>query len=487
MDSLDQKKDYNKAYKAYDIRWIYGEHIDDIFAYNIGLWLGKEAIQRDGDGAKILIGSDVREHNNTFIYRLIVWLKEAGVQSITNAWIPVEAIDNQQQIRWVCSTSMMYYFTQWSFTFGIPVTASHNPPEYVGMKIVDHNAELIETSILKSYVWETYKALPHNFDQEQCDKFIQALHTSKEKTIIENKYKTILTLLESYCAKTWAWSTIVIDYSNGASIAYERQILHHLCEKYNQKLIEINTLADSQFGAHLSDTTNYDEYKQLQATVIEHDADIWFMFDGDADRIGIVDEQGNIISGDITVAAIAEWYLQQSPKWSSVVYDITSSNCIVDMIKKYDWIPVVSRVGHRFVKEKYKESNAVFAWELSWHLFFKELGGFESTIMPIIIMLLERQYYKTMSNLQNSIMKYYKPAIINFKVTNTLWAIETIKETFKNHNQDYTDGVRINAEKWRFVVRPSNTEPVIRFYAEAENKEKYEEIKWTIEEILYHS
>lgn len=487
MLSPVNKKDYDKAYKAYDIRWIYPDQIDEVFAYNIWLWLGREAVKRDGENAKILIGSDVRECNNKLIYRIIVWLKESGVQFITNPWLIVPALNGQRQIWWVCSTSMMYYFTHWSFTFGIPVTASHNPPEYAGMKIVDTHSELIETSILKWYVGDTYKTLPHTFNQDECDKYLNELGYSKEQSIIEEKYKKILTIMEWYLKGISRSITIVADYSNGASIWYEKDMLWYLCNKYNHRLIELNAVADSQFREHLSDTTDYSTYRQLQKAVIENNADIWFMFDGDADRIGFVDEKWEVIAGDVIVAAIAERYLKRSPEWSSVVYDITSSNCIVDIVRAYKWIPIVSRVGHRFVKEKYKESNAIFAWELSGHLFFKELGWFESTIMPAIIILSSLEQYWRMSNVQSEIMKYYKPPIINFKVTDAIIAIETIKSACEDYPQDYLDGVRVNGEWRRFVARPSNTEPVIRFYAEANDKEKYEEIKTKIETILLAS
>jgi phosphomannomutase len=163
---------------------------------------------------------------------------------------------------------------------------------------------------------------------------------------------------------------------------------------------------------------------------------------------------------------------------------VTSSNCIVDIIKKYKGIAIPSRVGHRFIKEKFKEHNAVFAGELSGHLFFSDVGGFESSLLAVAYMLQCREKYISMSGLQASIMPYYKPALINYTVANVPAALENIKEAYKNSKQDYTDGVRIDGAGWRLLVRGSNTEPKVRFYAETRTVEQYEEIKKKVEKIL---
>jgi phosphomannomutase len=166
------------------------------------------------------------------------------------------------------------------------------------------------------------------------------------------------------------------------------------------------------------------------------------------------------------------------------VYDVTSSNCIVDIIKKYKGIPVPSRVGHRFVKEKFKEHEAVFAGELSGHLFFSEVGGFESSVMAAALLLVCNEQYGSISAMQETLMIYYKPALINYTVADVPTALEKIKEAYKNSAQDYTDGVRIDGAGWWLLVRGSNTEPKVRFYAETKTVEQYEEIKRKVEKIL---
>jgi phosphomannomutase len=171
----------------------------------------------------------------------------------------------------------------------------------------------METSILKERVGDTYLPLPGKFDQEECDLLIDELMGTSLRSVLNTKYKEYITIIDTIFASLTKKVTIVADYVNGAGVAYEKKILHSLCEKYGHTLIHLNEKADAQFRSHLSDTTDPHEYQQLCAAVIEHKADIGFMFDGDADRTGMVNEKGEVVGGDIIVAALAEQYLQKSP------------------------------------------------------------------------------------------------------------------------------------------------------------------------------
>jgi phosphomannomutase len=307
-------KDYAKAYKAYDIRAIYDDPIDDIFCFNLGLAIGREAIKKHSSKSKVIIGSDVRMRNNNLIYWFVKGMKQSGVIQVVSAGLTVEGIDEQQENRWgVCSTSMMYYFTKGDFSFGIPFTASHNPSEYAGLKIVDHKSILMDTATLREYVGDVYIPLPQKFDQEECDLLIAELMGTSMRGVINTKYREYFTIVENVIAPLKEKVTMVVDYVNGAGVGYERKILQALCTKYGHTLIEINEKADAQFRSHLSDTTDPYEYKQLCDAVVANKADIGFMFDGDADRTGVVNEKGEFVIGDIVVAALAEVYLQKSP------------------------------------------------------------------------------------------------------------------------------------------------------------------------------
>jgi phosphomannomutase len=478
-------KDYSKAYKAYDIRSLYDDPIDDVFAFNLGRALGREASARHGGRARIVIGSDVRMRNNTLIYWFVKGIKQGGTIHVISAGMQVDPIDDQQSNRrWVCSTSMMYYISKGDFSFGAQFTASHNPAAYAGIKIVDHQAVLQESGFLQELVGDTYDPLPSAFDQDECDLLIGELMQGPSRAIINANYKEYTAIMDTAMQAVTKKYCIVVDYVNGAAIAYERKILTDLCARYGHTLIEINTAADAQFRAHLSDTTDPHEYHQLSQAVLEHQADIGFMFDGDGDRTGVVDNTGTMIVGDVIVAILTQYYLQISPPWSAVVYDVTSTNAILDVIKQYWWKAVSSRVGHRFIKEQYKEHQAVFGGELSGHLFFSEVGGFESALFALLLILRSMDSHADARSMVDSIMPYYKPALINYTVEDVPSALEAIKQAYKNSTQDYTDGIRIDGAGWWLLVRGSNTEPKVRFYAETRTVEQYEEIKSKVEKVL---
>lgn len=226
------------------------------------------------------------------IYWFIKGLKQGGVIQVCSAGMATDPIDNQQENRWgVCSTSLMYYLTKGDFSFGIPFTASHNPKEYTGLKIVDHNSVLMDTSILKGRVGDKYLPLPQTFDPEECDLLIAELTGTSLKNVLKTKYNEYFDIINTVFVQLKEKVTLVVDYCNGAGIAYERQLLQSLCKKYGHTLIEINEKADAQFRAHLSDTTDPYEYQQLSQAVLEHKAHAGFMFDGDADRTGLVNEK----------------------------------------------------------------------------------------------------------------------------------------------------------------------------------------------------
>jgi phosphomannomutase len=478
-------KDYSKAYKAYDIRSLYDDPIDDVFAFNLGRALGREASVRHGGRARIVIWSDVRMRNNTLIYWFVKGIKQGGTIHVISAGMQVDPIDDQQSNRrWVCSTSMMYYISKGDFSFWAQFTASHNPAAYAGIKIVDHQAVLQESGFLQELVGDTYDPLPSAFDQDECDLLIGELMQGPSRAIINANYKEYTAIMDAAMQAVTKKNRIVVDYVNGAAIAYERKILTELCARYGHTLIEINTAADAQFRAHLSDTTDPHEYHQLSQAVLEHQADIGFMFDGDGDRTGVVDNTGTMIVGDVIVAILAKYYLQISPPWSAVVYDVMSTNAILDIIKQYWGEPIPSKIGHRFIKEKYKEHQAVFGGELSGHLFFSEVGGFESSLFALILLVQSLETYLDAASMVNEIMPYYKPAQVNYTVEDVQASLEKIKEAYKNSTQDYTDGVRIDGAGWWFLVRWSLTEPKLRFCSECRNQKQYEEIKSKVEKVL---
>jgi phosphomannomutase len=221
--------------------------------------------------------------------------------------------------------------------------------------------------------------------------------------------------------------------------------------------------------------------------VKENNCELGLIFDGDGDRLGIVDENGNVLRGDILTAIIAKEILKEKPK-SKIVYDLRCSKVVKEIIEKYGGEAIKSRVGHYFIKKLMHEIDAEFAGELSNHFYFKEIGTFESPLLALeyILKAMEDEG-KTLSELNREFSKYPHSGEINFRVKNQKYIMEKIKEHFKDCELEELDGISIYCKNFWFNLRPSNTEPLLRLNLEADDEsimeEKVEEIKNLIAEL----
>ena len=432
-------KQYDSCYKSYDIRSIYNEPMDSSFTYSLGKGIGKHLLTTVWEDATFVFGADVREANNELIYRFLKGLEEVWITNYIGIWLPVESKDDQQQLRWVCSSAMLYYVAKHDFDMWAVFTASHNPPEYVGMKVVNHEALLVPSGDLKAMV-ETYEPV---WEIDEDERF-----GSLSKTV-----------------------KLVVDFSNGSAISYEKSYFDALWESEQFSFVYLDELADSTFSSHESDTTNPHDYENLMKAVVAESADFGIMFDGDADRLWFVNKKGEYVSGDLMVAVMSKNILRDAKEGSAIVYDVTSTNTIPEVIREMWWTPLVSRVGHRYIKEKMIEHNAIYGGELSGHLFFPEAWSIEFPLLALYHTLSEMEQFDWFDEMVAGICTYYKPPLVNYTVQDKEAVLETIKKAYSSYEQDYTDGVRVNFNDGWFLVRPSNTEPKMRMYIEGPTKE----------------
>ncbi len=477
-------KNYDSCYKAYDIRSIYQEPLDSSFAYSLGKGIGQHLVKKVWPDATFVFGADVREANNELIYWFLKGLEDGWIQDYIWVGLPVESLDEQVQFRWVCSSSMLYYFAGGSFDMWMVFTASHNPPEYVGMKIVDEHWHLIPSWDLKDMV-DQYDEVWDIDDAEL--KRIREKAMGPENSlweIVDEKLEALTHMLSADFAKLKRPLKLVVDFSNGSAISYEKWFLEALQESDGYEFVFLDDKADSTFSSHESDTTNPHDYAKLMAAVLEHQADFGIMFDGDADRLWFVNEKWEFVSGDLLVAVMAKNILRDAEPWEAVVYDVTSTNTIPEIVQRMWGVPIPSRVGHRHIKEKMVKHNAIYGGELSGHLFFPKVWSVEFPLLALYHVLSEMEWYATFSDMIADICVYYKPPLVNYKVDDKDGCLEAIKEIYKDHEQDLTDGVRVNLSDGWFLARKSNTEPKIRIYVEWENKIWCDEKLKEIEEIL---
>ncbi|WP_292460340.1 phosphomannomutase/phosphoglucomutase [Methanothermococcus sp.] len=446
------------VFKAYDIRGVFKKQIDENFAYSLGKSLGKKY-------KNILVGNDVRIGSKELTKPFIYGLLESGVKVSYAGTI---------------STPLMYFGTKDNYDLGVILTASHNPPEYTGFKMCDKKAIPISPIDEIKPIFEEYEL------NETQKKEIEEIDLDKLKVDIITDYKKFFL---NRCASCNI--KIAVDFANGSTAIAEKEILEKLAPNH----VFINDYPDGTFPAHQPDTLKKSCLVDIINAVKENNCDMGVIFDGDGDRIGIIDEKGNVLQGDILTALIAIEILKEknetkneNEKEIKIVYDLRCSKIVPEIIEKYGGIPIKTRVGHYFIKKLMHEVDAEFAGELSNHFYFKEVGYFESPLLALnYILYAIKDMKKSLSELSKEYKKYFHSGEINFEVKDQKLIMDKLKTKYSKCKIEEIDGVSIYCDNWWFNVRPSNTEPLLRLNLEADTeelmKEKIEEIKKIIEEL----
>lgn len=477
-------RDYTKVFKAYDIRAVWGEEIDAKFFYACGYGVGKHLIARYGDDASLVFGADTRVQNTEIIYRFLQGVQRAGKVACVNAGLPVESVAGQTHPWGCCSTAMLYWIAREQFSLGISFTASHNPAGYVWCKMVDQSGQLLPSSVIASLIDE-YPLLP----ERDAQTFATLVHTTHHRQHplgerVVGRVHEMLHLLTPYVAMLTQHATVVVDCASGTACAYEKQLLTTLTAHAPLTCLFLNTQADGLFTAHGTDTTDPKNFTQLGAEVQDVGAICGMLFDGDADRLGAVDEQGKYIPGDILAVGLVDMLLQGAG-WScpKIVYDVSCTQALPACVERHGGKAVPSRIGHRYIKEHFDAHDALAGVELSGHLCFQQTHGHESPLLALLL-LLQWACQTTMSAWLAQVAPVCKPPLVNLHVADASQALQTLTSQFAHLPQDYTDGVRVSwADRW-FLVRASNTEPILRIYIEAPDMTQYDRLFALIQEAL---
>jgi len=414
------------VFKAYDIRGRYPEEIDENFSYNLGRVLG-EKYKRIFFGIDSRIGSDkIKDH-------FITGVLDSNAEIIYSG---------------IISTPLLYFLTKDKFDLGVIATASHNPKEFTGFKICGKDGIPLSPEKDIKPAFKQYKKPDRIYDSE------------KYRKDFENGY--INYYLDKFRHLEYK-DKIVVDFSNGATV-YEKRII----EKVFPNAYFIGDTPDGNFPNHAPDTLKEECLEMLINKVKETGAKMGIIFDGDGDRIGIVDEKGNTIRGDILSCIIIPEILKEK-KNETVIYDLRCSHIVPETITSFGGKPLKSRVGHYFIKKTMKEENAIFAGELSNHFYFKEAGGFEAPLLALYY-ILKSVRNTSLSEVARGYMKYSHSGEINFKVKDQKQTIDKLLKEYQDSNIDYTDGITIEQDNWWANIRRSNTEPLLRVNIETETE-----------------
>jgi len=449
----------NTIFKAYDIRGIYPNEINEDIIYSIG-----RAFVLFLNARQIAVGRDIRQSGDA--------LYSALKKGITDQGADVYDLG-------LSTTPMVYYASgKLEVDGALMLTASHNPAEYNGLKLCRREAIPIgENSGLK----EIQKiAEEKNFPAP-------AKKGKEEEMDLKKEYLDYLFSFLNLGKKKFR---LVIDTANAMGIL-ELDIYRRLPE--NLEVSVLYDQFDGTFPNHEANPLKTETLKDLQKKIIEEKADLGIAYDGDGDRIGFVDEKGKIIPMDLITALIAEVILKKKPS-AKILYDLRSSMAVKEIIEENGGQALECRVGHALIKKQMREEKAVFAGELSGHYYFEENFKAEAGSLPAIYLLnLMAQTNKPISELVQKSRRYFHSGEINNEVRNKESVLEKLKKIYSAGKLNEMDGIKISfwdnpaGQKWWFNVRPSNTEPVLRLNLEADNSNLLVEKKEELLKIIRQS
>ena len=424
-------------FKAYDIRGIYPEQLNEEMAERIG-----RAFVVHTGAKKVVIGRDMRPHSVPLFEALAKGVMAQGADVINIG---------------LCSTPMSYHANGKLGADGsIMITASHNPGEWNGFKLC--RAQAVPISGATGIADIEALALANEW-------------TPAEKPGTMSQYDIAAeygAFLRSH-AKMDRKLKVVVDYANAMG-SYEIAGIEDMFE-----IIPMYKELDGTFPNHEANPLHTSTLDALRKKVVETGADFGAGFDGDADRCGFIDDKGDIIPMDMFTALIAQDILSEGP--ATILYDLRSSRAVRESIEEHGGRAVMSRVGHAFIKTQMREENAVFAGELSGHYYFKENFVAESQGLAMIKLanLLCKENRPVSDMVDPLRTKYFQSGEINSKVADVPAILNAIKAKYADGHMFELDGISVEYPTWWFNVRASNTEPLLRLIVEADTKEAMEE------------
>ncbi|MBI2034334.1 MAG: phosphomannomutase/phosphoglucomutase [Candidatus Levybacteria bacterium] len=440
-----------KIFKAYDIRGIYPQQINEDVVVSI--------IQAS---YKFLSGK-INKHPITIVLGRDMRLSSPSLFDIakrTLVSLGAHVIDIG------LASTPTFYFAVYYYRYdaGIQITASHNPKEYNGIKIV-LNSPTGLIKIGKSTGMDEIKqmsladiALP----------VAEKGSIEEKKDVVEEEVNHALSFLKNPTLGTF---TIVADPANAMGIMYLRAFF----KKNPSKLVQMNFELDGSFPAHQPDPLDFNNLVDLQKRVVLEKADFGLAPDGDGDRLFFIDEKGNIIPATIITALISRELLKEHPG-EKILFDIRYILTPKKIVEESGGTYEIRKVGHAFITEQLSKTGALFAGESSAHYYYHASGNAESqviTIATVLKVLTEEK--KPLSQIVEELRRSNESGEINFKVTNAPEILESLKQKYSDGTLSELDGIAVSYLQWRFNVRTSNTEPLLRLNVEALDKNTMEQ------------
>jgi phosphomannomutase len=442
-----------KVFKAYDVRGIYPTDLDEDGAYAIG-----RAYVEVFEPRKVAVGRDMRLSSPQMSAALMEGLSDAGA----------EVLDLE-----MAGTEMVYFAVgELQLDGGVAVTASHNPKEYTGMKIVRRGALPVggESGLLD--IRDRAVAITGRSTGE-------APGNVEQYDIWPAYVERVLSFIDVDALKPLR---VVIDAANGMAGVMLPPVLEKLPIDARPYYFE----PDGSFPNHEPNPLLPENREFIVAKTLEEQADLGVAFDGDADRCFFVDDTGEFVPGDFVTALLAESILEKEPG-ANVIYDVRASWAVPETIERAGGMPLINRVGHAFIKHRMRKEDAAFGGEVSGHYYFRDFSQADTGVVPFLLMLelISRRDHKLSEILEPYRARYFLTGELNTPVADVPLKLQELKERYGADGKvSHLDGISVDFDDWHFNVRPSNTEPLLRLNLEARSQEDMERKRDEVLDII---
>jgi phosphomannomutase len=432
-----------KVFKAYDVRGIYPAELDEEGAESIG-----RAYVEQFEPKRIAVGRDTRLSSPA--------MHEAVVRGAVSAGADVVDIG-------LVGTEMVYFAVgSLGLDGGIMVTASHNPKEYTGMKIVRRGA------------------LPVGGESGLLDVRERAMSGVRHRTGPEGTVSAH-DIWPAYVDRVMSFVDVaevkplrvVIDAANGMA----GTMLPPVLERLPVEAVRCYFEPDGSFPNHEPNPLLPENREFIVGKTLQEGADLGIAFDGDADRCFFVDDTGEFVPGDFVTALFSEAILDREPG-AKIIYDVRASWAVPDTIERLGGVPLINRVGHAFIKARMRKEDAAYGGEVSGHYYFRDFTQADTGVVPFLLMLelISRKGKKLSEILAPFRERYFLTGELNTPVADVALKLQELKERYSSEGRvSHLDGISFDAGDWHFNVRPSNTEPLLRLNLEARSEQLMEE------------
>lgn len=435
-------------FKAYDIRGIYPTDLNEDIAYAIG-----RAFVTFLKVDEVIVGRDMRVSGPSIFDSVTRGLMDQGANVVNIGMVSTD----------------QYYFACTELKLpGMMVTASHNPKEYTGFKMVRQMPYLLSGN-------EGIQDLRRIVETED---FAPATRkgSMREKDLSEQFIKAVLELIDVASLKPLK---VIADTGNGMVGPILKRVYDHLPVHLTGLYLD----PDGTLPNHGLDPLQPENRAELEQRVVSDGADVGFAFDGDGDRFFVIDDRGEFVAGDYMTALMGRYLLEKKPG-SKIVYDVRASWAVPELISEAGGIPLMERVGHAFIKTRMAAESALFAGEVTGHYYFQDFNYADSGVIPslIILEMLSKKGIKMSDLLKPLEAKYFISGEINSRVADAPAKMKELETRFSDGKVEHMDGVSVTYPTWHFNVRASNTEPLVRLNLEALTRREMEQRR---DEVLH--